>query len=130
MRVVRSRFTTTASAGGVGDPSLNRNSLARSSVGPGTRLRCASAAEGIRIRSIRIEAPNRAAAALLVQDLVAFAPTDIVPLDEERWEVRVPGSSQDELDAVLHAVARWVADCQLSDTQVLVDGEHVHLPSA
>jgi hypothetical protein len=44
--------------------------------------------------------------------------------------VRVEDSSEEELDAVLHAVARWVADCQLSETQVLVDGERVELPGA
>ncbi len=44
--------------------------------------------------------------------------------------MRVEDSSEEELDAVLHAVARWVADCQLSDTQVLVDGEHIDLPPA
>jgi hypothetical protein len=53
-----------------------------------------------------------------------------VPLADERWEVRVEESSEEELDAVLHAVARWVADCQLSETQVLVDGERVDLPQA
>jgi hypothetical protein len=53
-----------------------------------------------------------------------------VPLDEERWEVRVPGSSEDELDAVLHAVARWVAACELERRHVLVDDEPVELPAA
>jgi len=93
-------------------------------------LPCAPAAEGIPIRSIRIEAPSQGAAALLVQDLVAFVPTDVVPLDEQRWEVRVPGSSEDELDAVLHAVARWVAACDLERRHVLVDDEPVELPEA
>jgi hypothetical protein len=86
--------------------------------------------KGLRIRFIRIEAPSRAAAALLVQDLVAFAPTDLVQLDGERWEVRVPGSSEDELDAVLLAVARWVAACELERRHVLVDDEPVELPEA
>jgi hypothetical protein len=111
-------------------PKPQPQQLARPSVAPGTPLPCASAAEGIPIRSIRIEAPNRAAAALLVQDLVAFAPTDIVPLDEERWEVRVAGGSEDELDAVLHAVARWVAACELERRHVLVDDEPLELPEA
>jgi hypothetical protein len=61
---------------------------------------------------------------------VAFAPTDLVPLADERWEVRVEDSTEQELDAVLHAVARWVADCRLSETQVLVDGERIDLPAA
>ena len=61
---------------------------------------------------------------------MAFAPTDLVPLADERWEVRVEDSSEQELDAVLHAVARWVADCRLSETQVLVDGERIDLPAA
>jgi hypothetical protein len=43
--------------------------------------------------------------------------------------VRVEDSSEEELDAVLHAVARWVADCRLEETQVLVDGERVDLPA-
>jgi hypothetical protein len=84
--------------------------------------------KGFLIRSIRIEAPSQGTAAVLVQDLVAFAQTDVVPLDDERWEVRVEESSEDELDAVLHAVARWVADCSLEEASVLVDGKHVELP--
>ena len=51
-------------------------------------------------------------------------------LDEERWEVLVEESSEDELDAVLHAVARWAADCSLEEASVLVDGKHVELPEA
>jgi hypothetical protein len=82
------------------------------------------------IRTIRIEAPTSAAASQLVRDLVAFAPTDLVPLGDERWEVRVEDSSEEELDAVLRAVARWVADCQLNETRVLIDGERIDLPLA
>ena len=82
------------------------------------------------MRTIRIEAPTSAAASQLVRDLVAFAPTDLVPLADERWEVRVEDSSEEELDAVLHAVARWLADCQLRETRVLIDGERVDLPPA
>jgi len=84
--------------------------------------------KGFLIRSIRIEAPSQGTAAILVQDLVAFAQTDVVPLDEERWEVRVAGSTEGELDAVLHAVARWVAACELERRHVLVDDEPVELP--
>jgi hypothetical protein len=82
------------------------------------------------IRTIRIEAPTSAAASQLVRDLVAFAPTDLVPLGDERWEVRVEDSSEEELDAVLRAVARWVADCQLNETRVLIDGERIDVPPA
>jgi hypothetical protein len=82
------------------------------------------------IRTIHIEVPTSAAASQLVRDLVAFAPTDLVPLGDERWEVRVEDSSEEELDAVLHAVARWVADCQLEETRVLIDGERADLPPA
>ena len=57
-----------------------------------------------------------------------FARTDLVPLGGERWEVRVEESSEDELDAVLHAVARWAVACRLPETEVLVDGERVELP--
>jgi hypothetical protein len=57
-----------------------------------------------------------------------FARTDLVPLADERWEVRVDESSEDELDAVLHAVARWAAACRVDEAQVLVDGEQVELP--
>jgi hypothetical protein len=53
-----------------------------------------------------------------------------VPLGEERWEVRVAESTEDELDAVLHAVARWAADCELEQRHVLVDGKPVELPPA
>jgi hypothetical protein len=52
-----------------------------------------------------------------------------VPLPDERWEVLVNESSREELDAVLHAVARWAADCGLEDANVLVDGRPVDLPS-
>jgi hypothetical protein len=54
--------------------------------------------------------------------------TDLVPLDKERWEVRVEESSEDELDAVLTAVARWAAECEPGRRYVLVDGEEVPLP--
>jgi hypothetical protein len=57
-----------------------------------------------------------------------FARIDLVPLADERWEVRVDESSEDELDAVLHAVARWAAACRVDEAQVLVDGEQVELP--
>jgi len=60
-----------------------------------------------------------------VRDLVPFAQTDLLPLSGERWEVRVEESSEEELDAVLHAVARWAVDCRLEETHVLVDGEQV-----
>jgi hypothetical protein len=107
---------------------------------PPDSLPCASAAhrgypvpqppKGFLIRSIRIEAPNQGTAAVLVQDLVAFAQTDVVPLDDERWEVRVAGSTEDELDAVLQAIARWVAACELERRHVLVDDQPVELPEA
>jgi hypothetical protein len=66
---------------------------------------------------------------LLVRDLVPFARTDLVPLEDERWEVRVEESTDDELDAVLLAVARWAADCEVKRRRVLVDGEPVELPA-
>jgi hypothetical protein len=59
---------------------------------------------------------------------VPFARTDIVPLDGERWEVRVEESTEDELDAVLLAVARWATACEVERRQVLVDGVPVELP--
>jgi hypothetical protein len=65
---------------------------------------------------------------LLVHDLVPFARTDLVPLDGERWEVRVEESTDDELDAVLLAVARWAAACDVRRRRVLVDGVPVDLP--
>jgi hypothetical protein len=83
---------------------------------------------GSAIRTIQIEAPTSGAATLLVRDLVPFARTDVVPLDDERWEVRVEESTDDELDAVLLAVARWAAAYELERRPVLVDGEPVELP--
>ena len=65
---------------------------------------------------------------MLVHDLVPFARTDIVPLEGERWEVRVEESTDDELDAVLLAVARWAAACEVERRCVLVDGRPVELP--
>jgi hypothetical protein len=65
-----------------------------------------------------------------VHDLMPYAKTDLVPLEGERWEVRIEESSEDELDVVLHAVARWAADHQLDEAQVLVDGEQVDLPES
>jgi len=59
---------------------------------------------------------------------VPFARTDVVPIDDERWEVRVEGSTDDELDAVLIAIARWATANQLDEKRVLVDGEPVELP--
>jgi hypothetical protein len=43
--------------------------------------------------------------------------------------VRIRESSEDELDVVLHAVARWASDHRLDEARVLVDGEQVDLPS-
>ena len=57
-----------------------------------------------------------------------YARTDLVPLGGERWEVRIEESSEDELDVVLNAVARWVADHRIDETNVFVDGEQVELP--
>ena len=91
---------------------------------------CSDAEGRVLIRSVRIEAPTTTAATQLVRDLVPFARTDLVPLGGERWEVLVEESSEDELDAVLHAVARWAAECRLEETRVLVDGESVELPEA
>jgi hypothetical protein len=51
-----------------------------------------------------------------------------VPLGGERWEVRVEESSDEELDAVLHAVARWAVEQSLSEPRVLVDDAPVELP--
>ncbi|HEY6837010.1 MAG TPA: hypothetical protein VI142_11260 [Gaiellaceae bacterium] len=59
-----------------------------------------------------------------------YAKTDLVPLEGERWEVLIPESSEDELDVVLHAVARWAADHSLDDMQVVVDGRPVELPAS
>ena len=59
-----------------------------------------------------------------------FVRTDLVPLEDERWEVRVEESTEEELDAVLLAVARWAAECELEEQRVLVDGEPVELPEA
>ncbi len=42
--------------------------------------------------------------------------------------MRIEESSEDELDAVLHAIARWAAQCRLEQTRVLVDDEPVELP--
>jgi hypothetical protein len=39
--------------------------------------------------------------------------------------VRVERSSDEELDVVLHTVARWASDCRLNSPQVLVDNEPV-----
>ena len=57
-----------------------------------------------------------------------FARTDLVPLEDERWEISVEGSTEHELDAVLLAVARWAVACQLEPRRVLVDGEPIELP--
>jgi hypothetical protein len=42
--------------------------------------------------------------------------------------VRVEESTAEELDAVLLAVARWAAACELDHRHVLVDDEPVALP--
>jgi hypothetical protein len=60
---------------------------------------------------------------------VPFARTDLVPLDDERWEVRAEESTEGALDAVLLAVARWAAACELERRPVLVDGKPVELPN-
>jgi hypothetical protein len=90
-----------------------------------------SDAEGrVPIRSVSIEAPTSNAATQLAHDLLPYAKTDVVPIDEERWEVRIEDSSEEELDVVLSAVARWAADHSFDQTQVLVDGERVDLPES
>ena len=92
------------------------------------RYRSLSAAEGAAIPTVRIEAPTAGAATQLASDLVPFARTDLVPLEDERWEILVEGSTEDELDAVLLAVARWAVACELESRRVLVDGEPIELP--
>jgi hypothetical protein len=52
----------------------------------------------------------------------------LVPLGDERWEILVEDSTADQLDAVLLAVARWAAACELENQPVLVDGEPIELP--
>jgi hypothetical protein len=89
-----------------------------------------SAARGADIRSVRIEAPTSGAANQLVHDLVPFARTDLLPLEDDRWEVRVEESTEEELDAVLLAVARWASACDVPQGHVLVDGEPAELPDA
>jgi hypothetical protein len=42
--------------------------------------------------------------------------------------VLVEEGSEDALDAVLLAIARWAAACRLEQTRVLVDDEPVELP--
>lgn len=91
---------------------------------------CPPYRKGPPIRSIRIEAPTSNAADQLVRDLVPFTRTDLVPLDGERWEIRVEESTEEELDAVLLAVARWAVTCDLEPRRVLVDGERIELPEA
>ena len=95
-----------------------------------TELALRLSAEGPAIHSIRIEAPSSGAAHQLVHDLVPFARTDLVPLDEERWEIRVEEPTEEELDAVLLAVDRWAAACEVKQRHVLVDGKPVDLPAA
>ena len=51
-----------------------------------------------------------------------------MPLDDDRWEVRVEEGTEEELDAVLLAVARWAAACEVKPRRVLVDGRNVELP--
>ncbi len=82
----------------------------------------------VRISTISIEAPNEGAATQLLSDLVPFARIDVLPLDDERWEVRVEESSGEELDAVLLAVARWTAANGLPQRCVQLDGRPVELP--
>ena len=53
-----------------------------------------------------------------------------MPLDRERWEILVEESTEEELDAVLLAVARWAVACDLDERHVLVDGERIELPEA
>jgi hypothetical protein len=53
----------------------------------------------------------------------------VLPLGDERWEVRVEESTPEELDAVLLAVARWAVACELEQQHVLVDDKPVSLPS-
>jgi len=52
------------------------------------------------------------------------------PLGGDRCEVRIEESSDEELDAVLLAVARWAADQELEQPQVLVDDAPVELPQS
>jgi hypothetical protein len=82
------------------------------------------------IRNICIEVPTSGAANQLVRDLCPFARTDVVPVENEGWEVRVEESTDEELDAVLLAVARWASGSDLKPLHVLVDGDPVELPQA
>jgi len=94
------------------------------------QLACRLRRRGAAIRTITIEAPTTTAATQLVCDLVPFARTDLMPLGGERWEVRVEESSDEELDAILLAVARWATGQQLETPHVLVDDAPAELPRA
>ena len=52
------------------------------------------------IPTVRIEAPTAGAATQLVSDLVPFARTDLVPLEDERWEILVEESTNDRTGAI------------------------------
>ena len=82
------------------------------------------------IRNIRIEVPTSGAANELVRDLCPFARTDLVELEGQGWEVRVEESTEEELDAVLLAIARWASASDLTPRRVLVDGAPTELPDA
>ena len=51
-------------------------------------------------------------------------------LGGEGCEVCIEDSSDEELDAVLLAVARWAAEQQLQQPRVLVDDAPVELPDS
>ena len=42
--------------------------------------------------------------------------------------MRAEEESEEALDAVLHAVARWAAQCELERARVLVDDKPIELP--
>ena len=52
------------------------------------------------------------------------------PLGGEGCEVCIEDSSDEELDAVLLAVARWATEQQLEPPLVLVDDAPVELPDS
>jgi hypothetical protein len=68
-----------------------------------------------------IEAPSAASAIALVTELAWLEDTDLVPIDDDRWEVRVdePGN---ELGRVLTIVEQWVVVWNLGSAVVRISG--------
>ena len=71
---------------------------------------------------VRIEAPSTASAMALLAALARFGYPDLVPVEEDRWEVVIADPGRDSLPELLRVVERWTLVWEATPATVTIDG--------